>query len=112
MESFCPISLQHWALTLSAYSYNIAFKPESRYENADAFSQLPVPIPDDSTKPPLLPDHIFLFQAIGTCPITAKQILLWTDRDPLLSQVSDYITKGLQLPQTEEMQPYKTTKGF
>ena len=99
--------IQHWAPTLSAYSYNIVFNPGSRHENADAFSRLPVPIPDDCAQPLLPPDLIFLFQAIGTSPVTAKQIRL--HHDPLLSQVRNCIIKGWQLPQTEEMRPYKTT---
>ena len=35
--------IQRWALTLSAYDYNIVFKPGSQHANADVLSRLPLP---------------------------------------------------------------------
>eukprot|EP00731_Ephydatia_muelleri_P004047 Em0002g223a len=78
--------IQRWALTLSAYCYQIEFKPGSQQGNADALSRLPL---DEAPKDVPVPgDTICLMEALDSCgPVTAAVIKSWTDKDPVLSRV-------------------------
>ena len=38
--------LQRWALLLSAYTYDIQYKPTESHSNADGLSRLPLPVID------------------------------------------------------------------
>ena len=38
--------LQRWALILTAYNYDIQFRPSDKHGNADGLSRLPVPYKD------------------------------------------------------------------
>jgi len=40
--SLAAARLQHWAIILSAYQYDIFFKPTQQHGNADYFSRLPL----------------------------------------------------------------------
>ena len=44
VPSLAAASLQRWALTLSAYSYTIEFRPTKAHANADGLSRLPLPL--------------------------------------------------------------------
>ena len=46
VPSLAAARLQRWALLLSAYDYEIQFKPTKSHSNADGLSRLPLPIPD------------------------------------------------------------------
>ena len=66
--------LQRWAACLSAYSYDIPFKPTAAHSNADGLSSLPLhtvrancPLPDPS---------ICNVQQLGSLPVTAMQLVL------------------------------------
>ena len=77
--------IQRWAVTLSAYSYSIEYKPGSCNSNADAFSRLPLP-----HQPKVVPtpaDTIFLLDYLNSTPVTAAVIKKWTQNDPILSKV-------------------------
>ena len=41
--SMASARIQHWALTLSAYKYTMAYKPGVQHANADVHSRLPLP---------------------------------------------------------------------
>ena len=107
IPSMASSRIQRWALTLSAYSYNIVFKPGAENNNADALSRLPLPIPKGSPPTPLPPDLILLAQAIGSSPITADQIRIWTDHDPLLSRIRGNVLRGWQDTTEPDMRPYQ-----
>ena len=67
--SMASSRIQRWALTLSAYNYQIAFKPGSEHDNADALSRLPLPISNQEIDPPFPADLIFLFETVRLAPI-------------------------------------------
>ncbi|KAL3976952.1 Rab-interacting lysosomal protein [Sarotherodon galilaeus] len=84
--------VQRWALTLSAYQYRIVYKAGPENVNADAFSCLPLPeVPDQSNMPP---ETVFLLDRLANSPVCAKNIKAWTERDPELSQVKQWLLQG------------------
>ena len=84
--------LQRWALTLSAYTYSIEYRSGKSNGNADAFSRLPLPgIPTDI---PMPTDTVFLLQKSNDTPVTANMIKRWTNQDPVLAKVKNFVLKG------------------
>ena len=88
--------IQRWALTLSAYSYQIKFRPGKEQGNADCLSQLPLAeAPNDVLVPG---DFILMMGPLADqeSPVTFTNIKAWTGKDPLLSHVRHMILHGWQ----------------
>ena len=100
--------IQRWALTLSAYDYDIVFKPGSQHANADVLSRLP--LPDHPTSVPLPQETVLLMEVLQASPVTAKQIKTWTSHDPVLSKVRDKVLQGWVDTSDPSMQPYQRRK--
>ncbi len=83
---------QRWALILSAYRYSIRYKAGKTLCNADALSRFPRPVTTSSDKLP--GDLVQLGHHLEATTVNAKQIKLWTDRDPILSQVKKFLLQG------------------
>jgi len=83
--------LLRWALILSTYNYEIAYRPGKQHANADALSRLPlsVKVPDPPT-----PADVLLLEGVDRLPITAKQIASETVKDKALSRVTEYVLNG------------------
>jgi len=78
--------IQRWALMLSAYNYEIRYKPGAEHaNNADGLSRLPVS--NHVTTVPLPGDVLLLLQTLQGTPVSADQIRQWTDTDPILSHI-------------------------
>ena len=81
--------LQRWAITLSAYDYEVEYKPSTQHGNADAVSRLPLDIDDDMDNE----DEIFCAveeQQLEKLPLKGKDIKDATEQDSILSQVFNY----------------------
>ena len=96
--------LQRWAWILSAYSYDIEFRPTGEHSNADGLSRLPLPVmpPEDPNADP----KVFNISQIESLPVTVSKLRIATASDKLLSKVVRY-TKGQwphQVPQ--EFRPF------
>ena len=100
--------LQRWALTLSAYNYEVRYKKGAEHSNADAFSRLP--LPEAPRDVPVPGDTVLMFETLQKSPTTATQIKEWTNRDPMLSQVRDMLLLGWEDLDIEGFQPFKTRK--
>ena len=74
-----------WALMLSAYSYDISYKPGASHANADGLSRLPVANTICEVRLP--GDVLLVFRTLEGTPVTASQIRQWMDTDPVLSHV-------------------------
>lgn len=85
-------AIPQWALTLAAYSYSIVYKSGTSNCNADAFSRLP--LPDTPTKVPMPADTGFLLEQLNDTPVTANMIKKWTNQDPVLAKVKNFVLKG------------------
>ncbi|XP_039862929.1 uncharacterized protein LOC120718450 [Simochromis diagramma] len=97
--------VQRWALTLSAYQYRIVYKAGPENANADAFSRLPLPeVPDQSNLPP---ETVFLLDRLANSPVCAKNIKAWTEQDPELSQVKQWLLQGWPATvEQDQLKPY------
>ena len=63
--------IQHWALILSAYNYEICYKLGANHVNADGLSRLPVSNP--VTTVPLPGDVLLLFLTLQGTLVRAAQ---------------------------------------
>ena len=84
--------IQRWAITLSAYSYTIEYKPSSCNSNVAAFSRLPL-----LHQPKVVPtpaDTIFLLDYLYSTPVTTTLIKQWTQTDPILFKVRARLMRG------------------
>ena len=100
--------IQRWALTLSAYSYHIEFKPGSQHSNADGLSRLP--LPDVPKQVPLSGEVVLLMESLQVLPVTSTQVAKWTDRNPTLAKVRDNVQRGWQHSDEANLRPYQRRK--
>lgn len=93
--------MQRWAVILSAYDYHIVYKKGSEIVDADALSRLPLKVhnPDD--------DCVNFFAPFPDVPITAREIMIETRKDPTLARALDFTQHGWPERFTEpNLQPY------
>ena len=76
--------LQRWALLLSAYDYDIQYRPGKKHANADTFSRLPLSMTPTSKSP--TGETVLLFECLSVAQLTVTDIRRGTDRDPLLAR--------------------------
>ena len=100
--------IQRWALTLSSYQYTIACRTTQQHANADAMSRLPLPETPQKTSVP--PEFVLMVQKLDEAPITAAQIAVWTQQDPVLSDVLQYIQNGWPASANDDLKPYWTKR--
>ena len=107
IPSLAAARLQRWAVLLSAYQYDIKFKPTDTHANADGLSRLPLPLntPESSTNVV----SIYNCSQLEALPVTASQIAVATRQDSVLSKVLRYTKHGWQQSTEEEdvMKPYR-----
>ena len=97
--------LQHWTFLLSAYTYNIEFRPTKLHANADCLSRLPLttltvadPVPSVSS--------IFCVSQIQTLPVSLVQLQRATCTDLVLSRVYQYTQSGWPQQVPSDLKPY------
>ena len=78
--------MQRWALLLSAYSYDIEFRPTSLHANADGLSQLP--LPDSSILGNPSDDTVFNLTQLENLPATVQDVSNTTRSDPVPGKLS------------------------
>ena len=98
--------LQRWALILSAYQYDIEFKPTAQHSNADGLSRLPLPT---STEPDgdMVAASCFNLAQMEALPVTAVMLGSATQTDPVLKQVFRFIKDGWPTKSHEDFSPYR-----
>ena len=67
--------------------YMIKYKPGKSMSTADALSRLPLQTTLNDSQVPLPGDLCHLLNHLDQAIVTASQIKVWTDKDPLLSRV-------------------------
>ena len=83
--------LQRWSWILSAYHYEIEFRPTGDHGNADGLSRLPLSdVPPEETNND---SKIFNISQMEALPVTIRQLRAATHSDRILSKVYRY-TKG------------------
>ena len=81
--------IRRWSLQLATYEYTITFRGT---KNADALSRLP--LSNAPAEVLMEPELVLLLQHLGESPITVNDICKWTKRDPLLTQVLQFVEQG------------------
>ena len=82
--------MQRWALILSAYTYDLEFRPTEEHLNADALSRCPLPdFPSARSS-----EFCYSMGLFSELPITFKEIRAETLKDRLLSSVIDRLKNG------------------
>ena len=91
IPSLAAARMQRWSFLLSAYQYDIIFKPTAAHCNADGLSRLP----QEST-PQSEPNEVSLFNfgQIHNLPISSTQVQRATRDDPFLSKVYSFVRDG------------------
>ena len=84
--------IKRWSLFLSNYEYTLSFRNTTAHGNADALSRLPLKIQPSTSDTP--PELVLLAEHLAESPVTADQIRTWTQRDPSLSKLLQYIQSG------------------
>ena len=99
--------MQRWALTLLTYAYELIYRPGRENGNADTLSRLPLPDVPQSTP---VPRH--LIENINASPVDALKVKQWTARDPVLSQVMQFVLQGWPpVVEDAQLQPYFTRRN-
>ena len=94
--------IQHWVLTLGAYSYNIKFKKGSLQ-----LSRLP--LPDHPRSVPVAPEVIALLEHLSLVPLSAAKLRILTSRSTVLAKVRHFVRYGwpfLLQGQPAEVKPF------
>ncbi|CAB3257988.1 unnamed protein product [Arctia plantaginis] len=93
--------LQRWALILSGYIYEITYRKGSLLGNADALSRLPLPEKVDVC------GSINYFNFVNEVPLSYQEIAKYTQKDPILSKVYEYVMTGWPNYMSDEcLKPY------
>ena len=102
--------IQRWALMLGAYHYTVEYQPGKELGHADMLSRLP--LPEAPSDVPLPVKVVQLMECLQSAPVSARQIKVWTGRDPTLSQVRDLVLEGgWTNVQDPSLQPYQNRKN-
>ena len=80
IPSLAAARLQRWAIILSAYQYDIIFKPTQQHGNADCLSRLPLL---SNTVMEAYGVDVFNVAQVDSLPVTADQLGRATQQDPL-----------------------------
>ena len=96
--------MQHWALFLSAYSYEISFHPTAAHSKADGLSRL-LTVESDLPAAFVEATAVNLAQ-LEALPLRTSEIRVATRSDRLLSQVLHYLKYGWPDKIKECLLPY------
>ena len=97
--------MQRWALLLSAYSYNIEFRPTGAHANADSLSRLPLKCnqwPDTGSD--------FTIGQVQALPVTASEVETATRQDLVLSKVHRFVRQGWPFTVEEVYKPFSNRR--
>lgn len=70
--------VQRWAVTLSAYEYNIVYKPGKHHANMDALSRLPVL---ETAPEKEMTEQVLMMDVLDDTLVATKKIKCWTAKD-------------------------------
>ena len=108
VPSLAAARLQRWAVLLSAYTYDIVFKPTDRHANADGLSRLPLSNDKDPTvKISTRTTSVFNISQIEALPVTAADIGAASKKDPILARVYRYTKTVWPAEVKSALKPYQ-----
>ena len=104
LPSLAAARLQRWAILLSAYQYQVEFRPTAKHSNADGLSRLP--LESECAEEQATSASLFNLSQIADLPVDSKQLRLATSRDSVLSKVLRYTLYGWPQDVNSDLQPY------
>ena len=93
-----------WAVCLSAYSYDIEFRPTSEHSNADSLSCLP--LHSIRAQESLSDPAVFNMHQLESLPVTTGRLAQATRTDPVLSHVYSHTLQGWPQSVDDQFRPY------
>jgi hypothetical protein len=95
--------LQRWALILSAYDYQIKYRPCEANAEAEMLSRLPIAVEliDPNEK-------LYWIEHCEQLPVTAKEVAKETRKDPVLRLAYEKILRGWGRQEPVALQPYQS----
>ena len=96
--------LQRWAWILSAYRYDIEFRPTTEHGNADGLSRLP--LPEGQLEESCSDPTVFKISQIESLPVNITKLRVATAADRVLSKVHRYVKSGWPATVSDQLQPY------
>ena len=94
--------IQRWAILLSAYNYTLKYCSGIENSNADFFSRFPSNNKDSFSS---VTNEIFMTELIHA-PVTSNEVGEFSKRDPIISNVIDYVLSGWPSKVNEQFKPY------
>ncbi|KFD46136.1 hypothetical protein M513_12978 [Trichuris suis] len=103
-----PVSMSprmmRWSILLSAYDYDLLYRPGKQISNADALSRLPLSAEIFEDVEPL---EVLMLESPQSPQISAQVIARETSRDPVLERVRDWTRHGWpRNPVSEAFKPF------
>ncbi|XP_054830333.1 uncharacterized protein K02A2.6-like [Eublepharis macularius] len=93
-----------WSVFLSAYDYQLSYRPGKAIGHADALSRLPLPEPADDPSPA---HGVMQIEDLPQPPLVASDIAAHSAKDPTLSRVLNWVWRGWPAGGAEpELQPF------
>ena len=106
LPTLAAARVQRWAILLSAYEYEIEYRPTEKHGNADGLSRLPLQSSVCSTAEKAIEATLFNLSQIALLPPTPAQLRRSTKVDPVLSKVHSYLVHGRPEQKDENLKPY------
>ena len=93
---------------MSAYDYKIQYVPEKDNANADAFSHLPLPVQPKEV--PMPEELVLLLESLENSTVNVTQIKHWTNHDPILTKVRQFVRNSWPRSVISELQPFHSRR--
>ncbi|XP_011862003.1 PREDICTED: uncharacterized protein K02A2.6-like [Vollenhovia emeryi] len=84
--------MQHYALFLQGFNYDIRYRKSEQHANADCLSRLPIPRNPDQLECETI--DVFQNSTVETLPVTAEQVAKFTVKDKQLSKLLNFLKTG------------------
>lgn len=88
---YSAMRMQHYAIFLQGFNYEIKYRRTEMHANADCLSRLPIP---QTRKEEYDVIDTFHFETINTLPVTSNEISQNTEKDEELSNLLSVLQKG------------------
>ena len=108
VSSQASARIKRLSLFLANYEYKLVFRRTTAHANADALSRLP--LQGDPSKVVEEPELVLLAEHLSDSPVTARDISIWTRRDPKLSRVLMHIQKGWPNEGNPDLEPFSSRR--
>ena len=99
-----PICLEEIGEPFETEQLQVGIQTRGKEGNADASSRLP--LKDSVNHTPKPADYVFVMNHMESTPVTPDYIREWTSRDPVLSQVREFVLKGWPSQGSPDIAPY------